>query len=99
MADEQRHLEARTIEQVGVVSLAKIIGLMGVLWILILIVPALVIGSSFGVGASVGDVVILVVGAGLYGTFGGAVSAVIYNLAAELAGGIEIRLDPQGGDS
>lgn len=95
MAEEERHFEVRTVEQLGVWSLAKILGLMGILAGLLLAVPALLIGGMFGVGGSVGQFVILIGGAGFYGVFGGAVIAVVYNLAAEFVGGIEIYLNPQ----
>jgi len=94
MTEEERARgEVRTIEQVGTWSLAKITGLMVVLWGIIIAIPLVALGGPFGASLPVGDVAVLVVGAGLYGTFGGALSAVIYNLAAEVAGGIKIRIE------
>lgn len=83
----------RTVRQVGVWTVTKIAGLMGLLWSIILALPVIALsGTVPGVG-SVGQVAVLVVAAGLYGGFGGAVSAVIYNLAAEFAGGIAVKVE------
>lgn len=95
MAAEEERGEVRTVRQVGVWTVTKVTALMGLLWSVILAVPLIALsGTVAGVGAvSVGETAVLVVGAAFYGGFGGAVSAVIYNLAAEFAGGVAVRVE------
>jgi len=81
-----------TVDTIEVWSLAKILGVMGLLWGLILAVSWVVAGF---LGAGLPgplELVVSVTGGVLYGVLGGAITAIIYNAAASLIGGIEIEL-------
>lgn len=85
-------MDARTIETIDVRSAAKILGVMGLLWGLIVALTLIVAGM---VGAGVPglpEIVISVLGGLVYGIVGGAITAIVYNAAASLVGGIEIKI-------
>lgn len=52
----------------------------------------IVLGGPFGGRPGLPEHLVAVVGVGLYGVVGGAVTAVVYNAAASLVGGIELEL-------
>lgn len=80
------------VETVDVVSLAKILGVIGLLWGIVLAVSWIVLGGPLGGRPGLPELVIAVVGGALYGVVGGAITAIVYNLAAGLVGGIELEL-------
>ena len=80
------------IESIGVLSLAKILGVMGLLWGIIVALTWLVTGL-FGLGLpGFPELIATVVGGTLGGVIGGAITAIIYNAAASLLGGIAVDL-------
>lgn len=86
------HMPAHTIESIEVWSLAKILGVMGLLWGVIVAIT-LVVAGLFGAGVpGLPELVVSVLGGVVYGVIGGAVTAIIYNAAASLIGGIQIEL-------
>lgn len=82
----------RTVEAIGVVSLAKILGVMGLLWGVIMAIVSLFVGVM-GAGTMGGaELAMMLVGGPIYGIVTGAVVAIVYNAAASLIGGIELEL-------
>jgi hypothetical protein len=88
------------LKKIGVLSLAKIIGvvyavlglIIGALMSLFSVIGAAVTQSGVGVLFGVGAIIILPIFYGLAGFIGGAIVAFIYNLASDVVGGIEIEL-------
>jgi hypothetical protein len=81
-----------TVTNVGIVSLAKILGSIGLLWGLLLALSWIILGGPLGGRPGLPELLIAVIGGGLYGVVGGAITAVVYNAAASLVGGIELEL-------
>lgn len=81
-----------TVESLGVLSLAKTLGVIGLLWGIILVLSWILLGGPLGGRPGLPELLIAVVGSALYGVIGGALTAVIYNAAAGLVGGIELEL-------
>lgn len=81
-----------TVTNVDVVSLAKILGTIGLLWGLFVAIGWIVLGGPFGGPPGLPELLIAVIGGGLYGVVGGAITAVVYNAAASFVGGIELEL-------
>lgn len=82
----------QTIETVDVLSLAKILGVIGLLWGIVLAASWILIGGPLGGRPGLPELLLAVVGGALYGVIGGAISAIVYNLAATMVGGITIEL-------
>jgi hypothetical protein len=80
----------RTVDSIGVRSLATILGVVGLLWGLIVAVTLAVSAFAGGPAPGLPELVISVVGGGLYGVVVGALTALVYNAAASLAGGVEL---------
>ncbi|NHN49234.1 hypothetical protein G9464_16775 [Halostella sp. JP-L12] len=85
-------MTAYIVDSIGVVSLAKILGVIGLLWGIILALSWIVIGGPMGGRPGLPDLLIATIGGALYGVIGGAITALIYNAAAGLMGGIELEL-------
>lgn len=81
-----------TVDHVDVTSLAKVLGIIGLIWGLLLAVMWLVVGVGGMSAVGVPELVVAVVGGGLYGTVVGAVTAILYNAAASLVGGVQFDL-------
>ena len=82
----------QTVETIGVWSLAKILAVMGLLWGLIMTVVSLFVGVM-GAGMMGGaEALVWLVGGPIYGAVVGAISAIVYNAAASLIGGVELEL-------
>lgn len=81
-----------TVDTIDVVSLAKILGVMGVLWGLVVAVSWIILGGPIGGRPGLLELLIAIVGGGIYGVIGGAITAIVYNLAATVVGGIELEL-------
>lgn len=85
------------VESIGVWSLAKILGVMGLLWGVIMTIVFLFVwglGGAMGGGAGMlgGGVLVWLVGGPIYGVVVGAVTAIVYNAAAAIIGGVELEL-------
>lgn len=85
-------METRTIEALKVWPLAKILGVMGLLWGIIVGITWFAAGVMGAGVPGFPELVISVLGGLLYGVIGGAITAIVYNAAASLVGGIEIEL-------
>lgn len=81
-----------TIDTVDVLSLAKILGLIGLLWGLVIAASWILIGGPLGGRPGLPELLLAIVGGALYGLVGGAITAIVYNLAATMVGGIKIEL-------
>lgn len=82
----------RTVDSVTIVSLALILGTMSLLWGIILAITWFVTGLLGGPSPGFLELVTTIVGGAVGGLVVGAVSAILYNAAASLVGGIEIEL-------
>lgn len=83
----------RTLEQIGVVSLAKVVGAIGLLWGIILAITWLVTGALGGPFPGLPELVVSVVGGLLSGIIVGGTTAILYNAATSLIGGLELEFD------
>lgn len=83
------------VDTVDVVSLAKILGVIGLLWGIVVALSWVVLGGPMGGRPGLPELLVAVVGGGLYGLVGGAITAIVYNLAATAVGGIELELSEQ----
>lgn len=83
----------RTLERIDVVSLAKVVGAIGLLWGVILAITWLVAGALGGPFPGLGELAVSTVGSLLSGVIVGAVTAILYNAAASLIGGLELEFD------
>jgi hypothetical protein len=80
------------VDAIGVWSLAKILGVMGLLWGVIMTVVSLFVGVMGGGMMPGGGFAIWIVGGPIYGVVTGAITAIVYNAAAALIGGVELEL-------
>ena len=85
-------MPTHTVESIGVASLARILALMGLLWGLIVAVTWLAIGLFGGPAPGGAELLAPVLLGVVYGAVGGAVTAILYNAAASLIGGIVLDL-------
>jgi uncharacterized membrane protein len=81
-----------TVDSIDVLSLAKILGVIGLLWGIIIAISWIVLGGPMGGSPGLPELLVSIVGGALYGAIGGALTALIYNAAAGLAGGIEFEV-------
>jgi hypothetical protein len=81
-----------SVDSIDVVSLAKILGVIGLLWGIILAMGWIAPGGPMGGRPGLPELLIAIIGGALYGVIGGAITAVIYNAAAGLVGGIELEV-------
>lgn len=81
-----------TVTNVDVVSLAKILGAIGLVWGIFVAIGWTVLGGPMGGRPGLPELLIAIIGGGLYGVIAGAVTSVVYNAAASLVGGIELEL-------
>lgn len=77
-----------TVESLGVVSLAKILSIIGVVWGMILAISWIMVGGPVGGRPGLPELLSAIIGGALFGVIGGAITAVVYNVAARLAGGL-----------
>ena len=82
----------RTVNAIGVRSLATIMGVMGLLWGLIVAITWVAAGVLGAPVPGLPELLVTVLGATLYGVVGGAITALVYNVAASLVGGIRLTL-------
>lgn len=85
-------MPSHEIESLEVWSLAKILGVMGFIWGLIVAITWLVAGLLGAGLPGLPELLASVIGGVIYGVIGGAITAIIYNAAASLIGGIRIEL-------
>jgi hypothetical protein len=83
----------RTLERIDVVSLAKVVGVIGLLWGVILAITWLVTGAFGGPFPGIPELVVSVVGSLLSGIIVGGITAILYNAATSLVGGLELEFD------
>lgn len=83
----------RTLERIDVISLAKVVGVIGLLWGIILAITWLVTGALGGPFPGIPELVISVVGSLLSGIIVGGITAILYNAATNLIGGLELEFD------
>jgi hypothetical protein len=88
------------VKRVGVLSLAKTLGviyaviglILGAFMTLFSLVGAAMAQSGLGILFGVGAIILLPIFYGLAGFIGGALVAFVYNFVAEFVGGIELEL-------
>lgn len=85
-------MEVRTLDEIDVASLAKVVGVIGFLWGLVLSIAWLVVGALGGPFPGAPELLIATVGSLVAGIVVGGVTAVLYNAAAGLTGGLELEL-------
>lgn len=85
-------MDTYSLARVDVASVAKILGVVGLLWGLIVGVMWTATGLVGGPSPGLTALAAATVGGTLYGVIAGAVTALIYNAAAGLVGGIEFEL-------
>lgn len=94
-------MTAHEVQSIGVWSLAKILGVMGLLWGVLMLLISLFVGvlgggmmGGVGYGMMGGpELLIWLVAGPLYGVVVGAITAIVYNAAASLIGGVELEID------
>ncbi|MHB9287650.1 hypothetical protein ACKVMT_11515 [Halobacteriales archaeon Cl-PHB] len=86
-------MPTQTVESIGVASLARILALMGLLWGGILSVTWLAAGLLGSAAPGLSELLVLVLLGVVYGAIGGVVTAILYNAAASLIGGLELTLE------
>lgn len=87
-------MSAHSLDSIGVVSAARILGAIGLLWGLVVALSWILFGGPLGGGPGMPELVIVVLVGPVYGIVGGAVTAIVYNLAASLTGGLEFDVSP-----
>jgi MFS family permease len=82
------------VDSIGVVSVAKILGVVGLLWGIVLAISWIVLGGPMGGRPGLPELLLLIaiIGGTVYGVSGDAITAVIYNAAAGVTGGIELEM-------
>lgn len=83
----------RTLDRIDVVSLAKVLGVVGLLWGLIVAVTWLVTGVLGGPFPGMTELLVSIVGTFLAGIIVGGVTAILFNAATSRIGGLELEFD------
>lgn len=83
---------SRIVHSIDVWALAKILGVMGLLWGLVVAVTWVAVDLLGGNVPGLPELLVTVLGGTLYGVVGGAITAVIYDAAASIIGGRELEL-------
>lgn len=84
-------MNVQTVERLDVVSMAKVVGVIGLLWGLIISITWLVTGFLGGPFPGAMELLAYTVGSLLGGIVFGGVTAILYNAAASLIGGLELE--------
>lgn len=87
------NMASHEIQSIKVWSLAKILGVMGLIWGLIVAITWFLVGMVGGGVPGLPELLVSVVGGVIYGVIGGMITAIIYNAAASLIGGIQLELN------
>lgn len=82
-----------TLEQIDVVSLGKVLGVIGLLWGVIIAISWIAVAALGGPFPGAAELVLSVFGSFLSGIIAGGVTAILYNAAASLIGGLELELN------
>ena len=82
-----------TLERIDVISLAKVVGVIGFLWGVILAVTWLVTGVLGGPFPGMSELLISIIGSLLSGIIVGGITAILYNASTSLIGGLELEFD------
>ncbi|UWG48284.1 hypothetical protein HSRCO_2009 [Halanaeroarchaeum sp. HSR-CO] len=85
-------MHPRTVERIDVISLAKVVGGIGFLWGLIITLAWIATGILGGPFPGLPELLSSTVGSLLGGVIVGGVTAILYNAAASLIGGVELEL-------
>lgn len=85
-----------SIERLDVLSLAKVVGVIGLLWGVIVAITWLAIGVVGGPFPGAPELVASTVGSLVAGILVGGITAILYNAAASLIGGLELELVETG---
>lgn len=84
-------MNTRTLEAIDVVSMAKVLGVIGLLWGLIISITWIVTGALGGPFPGGPELIASTVGTLVGGVIVGAITAILYNAAASLIGGLELE--------
>lgn len=90
---EHATMSDHEVQSIGIISLAKILAVMGLLWGVLMVVLSLFVGMMGVEMMGRTEIIIWLVGAPIYGAVVGAITAIVYNAAASLIGGVELDLD------
>lgn len=85
-------MSVQTVERIDVVSLAKVVGGIGFLWGLIVAIAWIATGVLGGPVPGGPELVSSTIGGLVGGVVVGGVTAILYNAAASLIGGLEFEL-------
>ena len=85
-------MAVKTLDNIDVVSLAKVAGVIGLLWGIILSIIWLVAGFLGGPFPGALELLASTIGSLIAGIIVGAVTAILYNAAASLIGGLELEM-------
>ena len=86
-------MQQYSIERVDVRSLASILGSMALAWGVIVSLVWVVVGLAGGPFPGLPEFVSILVGAPIGGIIIGAISAILFNLAVVLVGGLTVEMD------
>ena len=82
-----------TLDQIDVLSLAKVAGVIGLLWGVIIAISWVGAAALGGPFPGAGELAISVFGSVLSGAIAGGITAILYNVAASLLGGLKLELN------
>lgn len=85
-------METHTVQRLGVFSLAIVVGAIGLLWGVIVTIAWLGVAVLGSATPGITELLVSTLGAGLSGIVAGGVTAILYNAAASLVGGLELDL-------
>lgn len=83
----------RTLERIDVVSLATVVGGIGLLWGVILAITWLVTGALGGPLPGLTELATSIIGGLVSGLVVGGITAILFNATTSLIGGLELDLD------
>jgi hypothetical protein len=83
----------RTLERIDVFSLAKIVGVIGLLWGVLLAITWLVTGALGGPFPGMPELAISIIAGLISGLIIGGITAILFNATTSLVGGLELDLD------
>lgn len=82
----------QTIERIDVISLAKVVGVIGLLWGVIIAISWLIVGALGGPFPGSTELLTSILGSLISGIIIGGVTAILYNAAESLIGGLKLEL-------
>lgn len=87
-----RLMDVKTVDRIDVVSLAKVVGAIGFLWGVLVAIVWLVAGALGGPFPGAAELLVFTLGSPISGIVVGAITAILYNAAASLIGGLEFEV-------